>query len=397
MIPVISFVMPVYNNTKYLPSAVQSIFDQLTVNIPIELIIVDDGSTDETPEVADSLAKVDSRIKVVHQENQWIYASFNNGIKIAKGEYIYILNSDDMLYENAVNILLNSIYKYNHPDVIWTKVQWQKVDLTQKVIDEHDINIDIIEDEKYYSLDDIHRKMISVFSSGLALNQANLYKRELAINHPFRNDVYAGDALFNLSIADDIRSMAIISSPIYRYLCYNTLNLNASVGKYYGYEHSMFNEIMNIEISIFYKWGLIDDAIDSIVHRRLRNLSYEIEQLGFESCRLSFSDKIKRIYSDIADSVLRDAAQKTGREREYESRILNGTKNLLKQFDYNNNIPEFVRILTRYLPDNYLDDVNYLDLDYNLIDSAITDLENKDNIGKKYYYEKWKKTIINMR
>ena len=90
-----SIIMPVYNNEIYFPLAVASILQQDYTDF--ELIIVDDGSTDGTPELADAFAASDRRIRVIHQKNQWIYASFNNGIRQASGDYIYIVNSDDRL------------------------------------------------------------------------------------------------------------------------------------------------------------------------------------------------------------------------------------------------------------------------------------------------------------
>ena len=80
----ISIVMAVYNNEMYFPLAVKSIIEQDYDQW--ELIIIDDGSTDQTPIIADRMAESDSRITVVHQKNQWIYASFNKGIELAKGD-----------------------------------------------------------------------------------------------------------------------------------------------------------------------------------------------------------------------------------------------------------------------------------------------------------------------
>lgn len=84
----ISIVMPVYNNERYFPLAVKSIIEQEYKDF--ELIIIDDGSTDRTAIIADEIAATDSRIRVIHQSNQWVYASFNRGIEAAKGS-IYIL------------------------------------------------------------------------------------------------------------------------------------------------------------------------------------------------------------------------------------------------------------------------------------------------------------------
>ena len=90
-----SIIMPVYNNERYFPLAVESIEKQDYDHY--ELIIIDDGSTDKTGDIADALSKNNLHIKVVHQENQWIYSSCNNGLALAPGDYIFILNSDDRL------------------------------------------------------------------------------------------------------------------------------------------------------------------------------------------------------------------------------------------------------------------------------------------------------------
>ncbi len=127
----ISIVMAVYNNEKYFPLAVKSIMEQ---DYPQwELIIIDDGSTDQTPMIADKIAESDSRIRVVHQKNQWIYASFNRGIEQAKGDYIYILNSDDRIRPGSLKLMAEKAIAYD-PDVIWTKVVMHECDQEQDII-----------------------------------------------------------------------------------------------------------------------------------------------------------------------------------------------------------------------------------------------------------------------
>lgn len=390
MHPKISFVIAVYNNTKYLSVAVHSVNGQVIPNKEdIEIVIVDDGSTDDTPQLADSLAERDNRITVIHQQNQWIYASFNNGIKAARGEYIYILNSDDKLIDGAVQILLDSIESFHHPDVIWTKVIWQDVDENQRVLSEHDMNATVSSDEYFPTIDLVRDKWLFVQTSGVAVNQANLYKRDLAIKYPFRNDYYAGDSFFNIGIADDIKSMAFLVSPVYQYLAYNNGQLNASIGKYYGYEHEMFNELMMQEFILYEKWGRLDALIDNLALRRLREMTYELETLCFQNCMLLPSEKIIYVFARIADEKIRRVASKVGREKEYESRILTGVKNLICKLNAEMSVPEFVKILISYLPDNYLDNVDKSKLDYDLLSKAIECEKNPDRIGKIYYFEDW--------
>lgn len=108
MAPKVSVVVPVYNTEKYLQNCVESLRTQTLQDI--EIILVDDGSSDNCPAVCDAYTQKDSRIKVVHQENAGLGPARNSGIQAAIGEYIGFLDSDDWvtpemyarLYEAAV-------------------------------------------------------------------------------------------------------------------------------------------------------------------------------------------------------------------------------------------------------------------------------------------------------
>ena len=386
---IISFIIAVYNNEKYITTAVKSVTDQIIGRDDLEIIIVDDGSTDNTSVIADELAGKDKRIKVIHQKNQWIYASFNNGINAAQGEYIYILNSDDKLENNAVQKLLESIDKYNHPDVIWTKIIWRDVDQEQNVISEYDVNPGIKANLYYDSKDYVMDNWLSVIETGVAVNQANLYKRELALRHPFRNDYYAGDSFFNIGIANDINSMLFLSEPVYIYMAYNNPELNASIGKNYGYEHKMFNELMQEKLSLYKKWDKIGLLIDSVVQKRLKEITYEIEILGYKNCKIPNEKKVLFVFGEIADGEVRKLAAKVGKEREYESRILTGTRRMINELGLKDYVPGFVNDLIKYLPENHLDNVDKNLVDFKIINNAILDKDNLDEIGKVYYYQDW--------
>ena len=93
-VPLISVVVPVYKVEKYLKKCVDSIIAQTYKNI--EIIIVDDGSPDSCPEICDEYAEKDSRVKVIHRQNGGLSAARNSGIKIAAGEYISFVDSDDL-------------------------------------------------------------------------------------------------------------------------------------------------------------------------------------------------------------------------------------------------------------------------------------------------------------
>ncbi len=102
MSELISVIIPVYKVEKYLDRCIESVVNQTYGKL--EIILVDDGSPDGCPLICDEWAKRDQRVSVIHQENKGLGMARNLGLKIAKGEYLVFLDSDDYLSENAVEI-----------------------------------------------------------------------------------------------------------------------------------------------------------------------------------------------------------------------------------------------------------------------------------------------------
>lgn len=374
--------MPVYNNEKYFPLAVDSIVKQNYDNY--ELIIIDDGSTDKTSKIADSLAKENHRIKVVHQKNQWIYNSFNNGIALATGQYIYILNSDDRLAPGTLELFDKKIKQYN-PDIIWTKVMEHVCDAEQNIIvyDKYLREKDLVE-ERFYSNKKVVRKAWPFFlSSKLAINQANLYRREIMQSQLFRNDVYAADRLYNISIANSIDSALVLSEPIYNYYIYENDTMNASVNKYYPYEHEMNNEIYVKYLELFQNWNLPQDSYQSILSkRRMVDLTFELRNLQAPNCPLSMGEKLEFAISGCVDDTIRQCVTIEKREEELESRILSGIRELLiKESIEESNKMYFVYELLESLLCYEKEEE-----DYRKMERAIHNPLNPLHIGK-YFYE----------
>lgn len=107
----LSVVVPVYNSEQYLQRCIDSILSS-TYN-DIELILVDDGSKDSSPQICDDNAKRDSRIKVIHQENVGISQARNNGIKIATGYYLALVDNDDYIDSTMYEKLIRCIEENN--------------------------------------------------------------------------------------------------------------------------------------------------------------------------------------------------------------------------------------------------------------------------------------------
>lgn len=109
--PLISVVIPVYNVESYLEECLNSVVEQTYSNL--QIILVDDGSTDSSGSICDRYASQDSRITVVHQKNQGAGAAKNTGLEEVAGEYLSIIDSDDYLDQNYYKIMLAAITETN--------------------------------------------------------------------------------------------------------------------------------------------------------------------------------------------------------------------------------------------------------------------------------------------
>ncbi|ETI67554.1 glycosyltransferase family 2 protein [Neobacillus vireti] len=129
MNPKISVIVPIYNVEPYLCKCIDSILSQTFTDF--ELILVNDGSPDNCGAICDDYAKIDTRIKVIHKENGGLGSARNAGIKIAKGQYIGIIDSDDYIDEKMYEILYHNA-KTHSSDVVVCDVV--KVDVESQAV-----------------------------------------------------------------------------------------------------------------------------------------------------------------------------------------------------------------------------------------------------------------------
>lgn len=99
----ISVIIPVYNVEMYLSRCVESVLRQTYTNL--EIILVDDGSTDHCGEICDSYSRLDGRVRVIHKKNGGLSSARNAGLKVANGEYVGFVDSDDYIAEDMYEIL----------------------------------------------------------------------------------------------------------------------------------------------------------------------------------------------------------------------------------------------------------------------------------------------------
>lgn len=213
MRPLVSIVLPVYNCERYIRECIDSILAQ-TYNT-WELVIIDDGSTDASPNICDEYAQSEARIKVFHQSNNGVSYSRNIGIEASSGQFIVFCDSDDYLEPEYLETLLQTARDHPSYEHIWCCFQ------TVSGSDRENArpNYVLHDPVSFYSVKDI----LTLHAMWLDASPCNkLFSAEkLMQNHlRFPEDLSLGeDYLFNLSYLDCSckGKIAVISQPLYNY------------------------------------------------------------------------------------------------------------------------------------------------------------------------------------
>ena len=202
----VSVIVPVYNVENHIKKCIDSIISQTYKNL--EIILVDDGSTDKSGRICDEYAEINKRIKVIHKENGGLSDARNAGINIAKGTYITLVDSDDYIDKEYVEILYNTIIKEN-ADIAIT---------SHKVIYENKTTIEKATGEKTVLDPKAVLKRI-LYDDGIDLSAcAKLYKTELFKNIKYPKGRLFEDAATTYKLIDSCDIIAINSKSTYNYI-----------------------------------------------------------------------------------------------------------------------------------------------------------------------------------
>lgn len=134
----VTVIVPIYNSERVLDRCIRSILSQTFHNI--ELILVDDGSTDNSLEICEKYKRIDERVIVITQNNRGVSSARNAGIRVCSGKYLTFVDSDDALQNDAIEKVVGYIKKYNTDVVIYGwKVINEKTSSVQKFMMEEEI------------------------------------------------------------------------------------------------------------------------------------------------------------------------------------------------------------------------------------------------------------------
>ena len=219
--PLISVIIPVYNVENFLHDCLNSVISQTYTNL--EIILVDDGSSDKSGEICDEFAQKDNRIKVLHQKNSGQAVARNNALGIMQGEYLSFVDSDDIIDENYIQILFDLTKKYDTKISMAGYKEFSKNEQIQSYKTENLQN----NDEKLLEPKDIFIGSCIGEPYYLTAVWRCLFHRDIFVNLRFPAGEIHEDVAIWFEIFQNCKNIAISKQYIYFW----RLNLNSTVRK----------------------------------------------------------------------------------------------------------------------------------------------------------------------
>ena len=288
--PLISVIVPVYKTEKYIHRCVKSILRQTYKNL--EIILVDDGSPDKCGEICDEYQELDSRVKVIHQENAGISVARNKGIDVAKGEYIAFVDSDDYIALDMVEVLYSKIDDSDYVSCGFLRCDSEeKIEYLFLTTEE----IELTGEEallQHYTGENARMKISCVYAWG------KLYKKELWKDLRFSEGV----------LFEDIYLMP------YMHLKCQKVKFIPYAGYYYRYEPNSITNTVDPSIckkAFVDSFTIWDNHADFYREHAMEQLVIAVECLKIDKIiTQSISDTIPEGMDEFAKKVLNESVKK---------------------------------------------------------------------------------------
>lgn len=325
----ISIIVPVYNVEDFVGKCIESILNQSYKNL--EIILVDDGSTDNSGKICDEYATRDSRIKVIHKENGGPSAARNMGLDVASGEYISFVDSDDFIHPQMYGTLTYSIEKEN-ADISMGFI---------KLVDSYDKDFQAIDKDSYTVKAQTEYWNMGYESkenaSQTVMCPGKLYRRDIVENIRFQLGSYHEDVIWFADYIQNIKKAVVYTESMYFY---------------YQRPGSRMNSICYQDVA---------DSLDAVLYRlevckKCFHDSYESDCLRFKKAYykhfykinnmdIETGTKVKKLYTKHSRKHLEILSSNITKGQKLTIMILKilATKFVITLSDYNFDISEYVK------------------------------------------------------
>lgn len=288
----VSVIVPVYNVKEYLDICIESLIRQTFSDI--EILLIDDGSTDGSSEICNRWLSRDNRIRVIHQKNQGVSVARNIGLNNAVGEWISFVDGDDYVSEKMIEVLFEETKQTDRIDLV---IGSYYSDEDNKIIEEH-----FFKENRVINSDDkeiLIKLAVGIDVFGLAgktnigVPWSKLYRRKTIDEIRFQTGLKRmQDMIFNLSffyLANEIRYIDI---PIYYY----RINKKSAVRQYSKDFECIAKEIIIILEKQLSMYSNIEKK-EAIIQYKKLSLLVETIKLGYidKNCDLALKQKLKNI------------------------------------------------------------------------------------------------------
>lgn len=305
----VSVIVPVYNCEQYIGGCIESILCQTYANI--ELILVNDGSTDNSYEVCKNYARTDSRIRLISQDNLGVSSARNAGIDAAQGDYITFVDSDDGFIPDAIETAV-AYLEDNKADVVtygWTRIDEETKNET--VVSE---NFEVCSD-----IENVIRRILEHYSAvGGGYPWNKLWDRSCFDNMELQKFdeklFYFEDLEWVVRMMLCIKRIVICPEPLYKYLVRSTSvthSSNSSEKKELGYHRAVWQTIKDLEsmsnTQVWFKNKYLPEAVNGVVHAKNHNwksLEAELRAYMKENKKLIMTEKSVPVKTKIRCLVL---------------------------------------------------------------------------------------------
>lgn len=299
----VSIIIPVYNVEKYLKKSLDSIADQTYKNL--EIILVDDGSTDNSGSICDEYAKKDQRIKVIHKQNGGLSSARNVGLDAISGEFVAFVDSDDYISKDLIEHVVAELEK-TRADVC----MFSHYTVTNQKENAHYLPLD----KEIYEKEEIRNFIVPLFvgqKNGsekplLGFIWRQIFRREAIGTLRFRSEreYYAEDVVFDLEFYTKANKMCVINKPLYYYRYVDTSLSNR-------YREGLFEKLVKLikfKQEIVEKHNISDclERIDRSIFRAARGGIINVKRAS----NLSKKAKKLEIKKIVNNSLVRKSIKK---------------------------------------------------------------------------------------
>lgn len=276
-----SVIVPIYNVEKYLVNCIESVLMQTFSDF--ELILVDDGSPDNCPVICDSYKEKDARIKVIHKQNGGLTSARRAGIKAAQGDYVFNLDSDDLIEPDILECAYK-IIKETNCEIVSFSYKWVKNGRTVNITDDGI-------DEGLYNESDIEKHILPRLLMDKNMGHISYYLSGKAVKREFLTPL-------QLNVSEKISLGEDLCCTVSCYLHAKSVYISKKQGYLYSVREDSLSKKFNTK-----QIGLIEDVINEITLNDFSKVADFDGQLCRYSCFMCFAILASAAEGGCFDSI----------------------------------------------------------------------------------------------